>query len=691
MTVADVRRYLIDDPEKLRKAWAFIKEGTEPIGFDVETSGGNITWRKKSRPNPYFHTVTGFSLSRGRFAVYIPVRHNMELLDLVDGRNIPLLLARAIWSELFELATKGRRVWVHNLAYELNIMINEGIHQAHVQPPVGMLDSMVAVWLAYTKRGKDVALKSCAGWLLGLKDLPSFNHIANGRQTADVLPGELFDYACMDAWLTVSVGETAYARLEQYELTEHYHTMDMPLVEITRGMARAGMARDRKELERLREVWVGRRDAARTAFKDLTTCEVEIPTKVERPTGEYTKGGKPKLKKVIELTKVTAGADVGKDQQVSKWLYDYLGWWPVPEEWDRRKGEYVGISRNDKGVYSVKSDYIKKFVGLAGDAGLAAKYRLEYQKYSKLIGTYLDVLINLPDQYDDDCIHPSLNVTGTCTQRFSGSGPNFQNIPARDITGTEIRGALSAPYRDWLMVVRDYSQIELRLQAEIAKDAPWLAGYQMEADFGIPFDVHQQTADIVQAPRPVGKTTNLSVIYGTSCDTLAAKINSDPKVKKHYSRDEAQAFIDGFFEGHPNILKYWAKAEKYAVKHGYIPTKDGYKRFGMLKRWLPKQQREGLTPHDARCASNTPIQGWSGGIMKASMVDLWTRWTQQGIYGKHVLLLNSVHDEIVVGADPRFVAQVAADMDELMTKPRWGIKVATPVDGKQGLTWAQAK
>lgn len=690
---SEVRRYIIGDVAKLKKAWAFIKAGDEPIGFDVETSGPSIKWRgDKSKPDAYRHTVTGFSLSRGNFAVYIPVRHRVDLMDMVGQSNVPLLIAKAIWSELFELAAAGRRVWVHNLAYELNIMINEGVITEHTQPPAGMLDSMVAVWLAYTKRGKDVALKSAAGWLLGLKDLPSFNSIANGRQTEDVLPSEIGDYAAMDAWLTVAVGETSYARLEEHELTDHFHSLDMPLVEITRGMARAGMARDRTELERLREIWVGRRDAARAAFEKLTLTTIEIPTKVRRPTGEYFKNGKPRFRNVVEMTTVTLGADISKDAQVSRWMYDNLKWWPIPERWDRRKSEYVGIDRNDKGVFSVKAEYVRKFTGLAGDAGTAAKLRMEYQKYSKLIGTYLEVLINLPDQYGDDRIHPSLNVTGTTTQRFSGSGPNFQNIPSRDITGTEIRRTLSAPIPGWVMVVRDYSQVELRLQADIAKDGPWMKGYQMEADFGLPFDLHQQAADELtkllkmEVKRSTGKVVNLSVQYGVSAETLTVHI-ATPGIDRVMS----QAIIDAFYEVHPRFLVYQDKAEKFAIRNGYIPTKDGYKRFGLVKKWLPREQRMGLSPHDRRVAANTPIQGWSAGIMKASMIDLWRLWTSQGIYGNKVLLLNSVHDEIVVGVQPDMAEQIGRDMDAIMTKPRWGIKVNLTVDGKTGATWAEAK
>lgn len=698
--MTDVRRHLVDTADKLRKAWAFIQAGDEPIGFDVETSGPSIKWRGKTRPDPYRATITGFSLSRGNFAIYVPMRHKTPapLAALgIEWANVPVLLGKAVIAELLTLTKAGRRVWCHNLAYELNVLITEGLWPEHTELPPTLLDSQVAVWLAYTMRGKDVALKKVAGWLLGLKDLPSFDNIANGRQSEDVPPEEMSPYASMDAWLTATVGETAYERMQEYDLEGHFHDMDMPLVEITRGMARAGMGRDRAELERLRGVWLERRDAAAAAFRELTVTEVTIPTKVKRPTGEFFKNGKPKFRTVTESTTVTLGADVKNDTQVGRWLYEVLKWWPIPERWDRRKMEYVGVDRNPRGTYSVKAEYVKKFRGLADDAGKAAALRLEYQKYSKLISTYLDPLLGLPEQYGDDRIHPSLNITGTTTQRFSGSGPNFQNIPSRDVTGKEIRLTLTAPIPGWPLIVRDYSAVEIRLQADMANDDVWMHGYRMEAEFGLKYDLHQEMANELTKlfgktiPRALGKLVNLSVQYGVSPETLAVHISSDPKAGVTVTREQAAAIIDLFYKLHPKIARYQVQAERFAMKNGYIPTKDGYKRFGFKKRWLPKEQRMGLIPHDRRAVANTPVQGWSAGIMKAAMVELWRKWVAEGIYGKAVLLINSVHDEIVAACHPDYADRVGADMDAIMVKPRWGIRVPLQVEGGKGLTWAEAK
>ncbi len=692
-----VRRYLVNTDEKLAKAWEYIKAGNDPIGFDTETFGPNLKWRKnKTKPDPYRHRIAGFSLSRGPFAVYIPVRHTAAGIQAelgIEYTNVTMSKAWAVIKELLQLAETGREVWLHNAAYDLNVLINEGLYTEHRELPKGLRDSQVAAWLGFTKRGKDVALKKIAGWLLGYKGLKSWDDVANGRQANVVDPAELYNYAALDAWLTATVGGTCWARLEKYDLVKHYLELDLPLVEVTRGMARAGMARDEAVLENLRVEWTKRRDAARREFAELTVTDVEIGVMTDVPTGEFFKTGKrmgqPKTRKEKVTTKVRKGADVKNDVETSRWCYEYLKWWPIPEAWDRRKHEYVAVERNDRGVYSVKSEYIRKFTGLAGEAGQAAKLRLLYQKYSKLISTYLDVMIEFPRQYGDGLLHPSLNITGTMTQRFSGSGPNFQNIPARDITGTEIRQALMAPIPGWTMVVRDYSQIEIRLQADIAKDEPWMTGYQMEADWGVKFDLHQQTADILTEvlskpiDRKKGKEANLSVQYGVSAETLAPRIGM--------SRDEAQQVIDAFYKGHPRISRYQRKAEAYAGKHGYIPTKDGFKRFNFVKRWLRREQREALTPHDRRAAANTPIQGWSAGIIKAAMIELWRKWVAEGIYGKFVMLLNSVHDEIVTGCDPAYADRVAKDMDAIMTKPRWGITVPVVVEGKTGTTWADAK
>lgn len=687
--MSNPRKYLVDTSEKLAKAWDYIVDGDEPIGFDLETFGPTVRWGGKNRPDPYRHMVAGFSLSRGNFCIYVPVRHT-------TGENVTENAMGDILSAVIEQAEAGRTVWVHNLAFELNILINEGLWMEHRPTPAGFRCSQVATWLAYTKTGNDLKLKRIADWMLGMKDLPDWSKLSKGRQAHEMAPSEIWEYAALDAWLTATVGAKAWADLEKNQLVPHFLAMDMPLVEVTRGMARAGMARDRAKLEELRAEWTIIRDKAAAEFEELTRTEVTIPVMADVPTGEFYKSGpragQPKTRKEKVPTTIVRGASVSNDIEVSKWCYEYLGWWPRPDEWDRRKNAYVPVERNGHGVYPVGSEYVSKFTGLAGPAGKAALTRLRYQKVDKLLSTYLDVMINLPDQYGDDLLHPSLNLTGTTTQRFSGSGPNFQNIPARDEKGQQIRAALSAPRPGWVMVVRDYSQIEIRLQADLASDPLWMEGYQGEADWGVKYDLHQEMADeltrLLGEPidRKVGKIVNLAVQYGVSAETLATHIG-----KPGIDRVKAGKIIDAFYQVHPRLIRYQDQAEAYAAKNGFIPTKDGFKRFGFKGQWLPARGTVGLRPGDKRAAGNTPVQGWSAGIMKAAMLDLWRRWVSAGVYGTRVLLLNSVHDEIVVGCERGYSAQVAADMDELMLKPRWGIKVPLAVEGGIGDNWMEAK
>lgn len=683
------RKYLVDTADKLAKAWDYIVDGDEPIGLDFETFGPTVRWGGKNRPDAYRHQIAGFSLSRGNFCIYVPVRHT-------TGENVSWDDAAAVLAGVVAHASVGRTVWVHNLAFELNILINEGLWTEHREIPKGFADSQVALWLAYTKAGRDLKLKYAADWLLGMKDLPDWSKVAKGRQAHEMPPSDIWEYGALDAWLTVAVGTKAWGVLEAQNLVKHYQEMDLPLVEITRGMARAGMARDRAKLEELRAEWTVIRDNAEREFEELTRTTVTLSVMGDVPTGEFyksgTRAGQPKTRKEKVPTQLVRGASVSNDIEVSKWCYEYLGWWPRPDEWDRRKQAYVPVERNGHGVYPVSSEYVSKFAGLAGDAGKAALLRLKYQKVDKLLSTYIDVLINLPDQYGDDLVHPSLNLTGTTTQRFSGSGPNFQNIPARDDKGQAIRAALTAPRPGWVLVVRDYSQIEIRLQADLAKDDPWMEGYQSEADWGVKYDLHQQMADELTAilgepiDRKTGKIVNLAVQYGVSPETLATHIG-----KPGIDRVKAGKIIDAFYQVHPKLVRYQDQAEAYAVKTGFIPTRDGFKRFGFKGQWLPARGVVGLRPSEKRAAGNTPVQGWSAGIIKAAMIDLWRRWVSAGVYGKRVLLLNSVHDELVVGCDPEYAATVAADMDELMVKPRWGIKVPLVVEGGTGKSWKDAK
>jgi DNA polymerase-1 len=296
----------------------------------------------------------------------------------------------------------------------------------------------------------------------------------------------------------------------------------------------------------------------------------------------------------------------------------------------------------------------------------------EYRELTKLKSTYIDALPKLVRE-DTKRVHTSFNQTITATGRLSSSSPNLQNIPIRTALGREIRKAFIAEKGNQL-ISADYSQVELRVVACLAKDK------NMMDVFNKGEDIHKATAakifdvplkEVTKDQRRKAKEVNFGVLYGMGPVGLAQRTG--------ISRAEAREFIDKYFASYEQVRKYTEEMVEDAKKTETVETMFG------RKRLLPEihSQVQVLRAAAERMAVNMPIQGTAADLMKIAMIEVYQELKK--ISPKSKMLLQ-VHDELVIETPKDEVKKVAKVLDEKMEKIH---KLCVPikVETEVGLNW----
>ncbi len=281
------------------------------------------------------------------------------------------------------------------------------------------------------------------------------------------------------------------------------------------------------------------------------------------------------------------------------------------------------------------------------------KVLMQYRSLSKLKSTYTD---RLPEQINPRTgrIHTSYHQAVTATGRLSSSDPNLQNIPIRTAEGRRIRQAFIAP-AGYRLLAADYSQIELRIMAHLARDEGLLDAFRHGRDvhkataaevFGMPLE--QVSAD----QRRSAKAINFGLIYGMSAFGLAKQIGCD--------RKQAQAYIDTYFARYPGVLAYMERTREQATQQGYVETLFG------RRLYLPDihAKNPALRKGAERTAINAPMQGTAADIMKRAMIAV-DRWLPQSGLDARVIL--QVHDELVLEVREDQVEALRAGLLPLMS------------------------
>jgi DNA polymerase-1 len=350
--------------------------------------------------------------------------------------------------------------------------------------------------------------------------------------------------------------------------------------------------------------------------------------------------------------------NLGSPKQLGVILYEKLGL-PI-------------LSKTAKGQASTAEAVLAE---LAEQDYPLPKVLMQYRSMSKLKSTYTD---RLPEQINPRTgrIHTSYHQAVAATGRLSSSDPNLQNIPIRTAEGRRIRQAFVAP-KGYKLLAADYSQIELRIMAHLAKDEGLLHAFRND------LDVHKATAaevfgvelaEVTTDQRRSAKAINFGLIYGMSAFGLAKQIGVD--------RKQSQAYIDRYFARYPGVLAYMERTRAQAAEQGFVETIFG------RRLYLPEinAKNPALRKGAERTAINAPMQGTAADIIKKAMVAVDNWLTASGLDAKVIL---QVHDELVLEVREDLVDQVR---DEIRAHMSDAVKLDVPllVEVGVGNNWDEA-
>ncbi len=437
---------------------------------------------------------------------------------------------------------------------------------------------------------------------------------------------ELCDYAVEDADITMQLVDHLGPKLKEEKLTKLFDEIEMPLVGVISRMEYQGVRID----------------------KDfLNAYSVEI--------------GKEILKERQKIYDA-AGTEfnISSPKQVGEILFDNL---KIPYRW----------RKTSSGQYSTD---VAKLTELSVDNEII-KDILNYRKYSKLKSTYVDALPQMINPRTG-LVHSSFNQARAATGRLSSENPNLQNIPIKTEAGREIRKAFVPRDENHILLAADYSQIELRLIAEISNDEAMLSAFHAG------HDIHKATAagvygvaidEVTADQRRNAKTVNFSIIYGAGSTNLSRQLG--------IPRSESKELIEQYFAQYKGLKKYMDDVVKSARENGYVTTLIGRKR-GLRDI----NSRNALARSNAeRMAINTPIQGTAADMIKIAMIHIDEEFRKKKIASKMIM---QVHDELVFDVIRSELDEVKVIVEEKMRTAIPTLKVPIIVESGIGENWLEA-
>lgn len=365
----------------------------------------------------------------------------------------------------------------------------------------------------------------------------------------------------------------------------------------------------------------------------------------------------------------------GRIDELTKLIYSEVG-----HEFNINSPKQLGVAlfedmqipakKKTKSGYSTNADVLEELRYQYP----VVEYVLEYRSLTKLKSTYCDGLLKVIA--DDGRIHTSFNQVETRTGRISSLEPNLQNIPIRTELGREMRKFFIAGVGKKL-VDADYSQIELRVLADLANDENMINSFNSGIDihtttasqvFGLPLDM--VTKDL----RSKAKAVNFGIVYGMGAFSLSKDIG--------VTRKEAQAYIDNYLATFSGVDHYMNKMITLAKQQGYSETLFN------RRRYLPELSSSNhmIKAAGERIARNMPIQGTAADIIKIAMVKVDKRLTDENMKSKLIL---QVHDELIVEA-PDDEAEKALQIVTEEMENACQMKVKLRADGQIGNTWYDA-
>ncbi len=425
---------------------------------------------------------------------------------------------------------------------------------------------------------------------------------------------------CVEALACTQLEDRLYREMKEQETLSIFQEIELPLVPILVDMERAGIGMD---TERLAEV--GRQ------------LDEMMETLAER---------------IYEIAGTEFNIDSPK--QVGEVLFEQM--------------ELPGGRRTKTG-WSTAADVLE---------ALKEEYEiveciLEYRGYAKLKSTYVDSLAEETDS-ETGLIHTTFEQTVAATGRLSSRGPNLQNIPIRTEWGREIRGCFWSGVEGKVLLAGDYSQIELRILADMSGDPTLTEAFEEGRDIhaltaALIFDVDQD--DVSYEMRSAGKTVNYAILYGMGSRALASQLD--------ISTAEAKEFIKNYHQRLPNVEAFMEGTVEKARETGYVSTALGRRR--PMPDLLTSNRR--ARAYAERAAANAPLQGTAADIVKIAMVRLDDVLKSQ--FPDTEMLLQ-VHDEIVLRTPRERVEEVGQTVRKVMENA-YELSVPLTVDVAMGDNW----
>lgn len=329
------------------------------------------------------------------------------------------------------------------------------------------------------------------------------------------------------------------------------------------------------------------------------------------------------------------------------------------------------VKRTKTGGYSTTEEVLEKYKATVPLVGIILKIR----GLRKLLATYINALPALVNPQTGK-IHTTYNQTGTATGRLSSNNPNLQNIPVRTDDGREIRRAFVAD-KGCLLLSADYSQIELRLMADISGDPDMIEAFAHGED------IHRATAakinhlsldEVSDDMRRAAKTANFGIIYGISAFGLSERLG--------ISRYEAKQIIEGYFRTYPKVKEYMTSTVEHAREKGYVTTVMG------RKRMLPdiNSRNAVVRGYAERNAINAPLQGSAADIIKVAMVRIARAMQAAGMKSRMIM---QVHDELIFNVVPEELPALQTLVETEMQAAYHG-RVALTVSSGVADNWLDA-
>ncbi|MDZ7881266.1 MAG: DNA polymerase I [Saprospiraceae bacterium] len=510
-----------------------------------------------------------------------------------------------------------------NIKYDLIMMKWYGVDVLGVY-----FDTMIAHYLIEPELRHN--MNYMAATLLKYEPVSIETLIGKGKNQLsmrDIRVERVAEYAAEDADITFQLYETLLKSVDTEGVGKLMQEIEMPLVEVLTELEYNGI---------------------RVDGDYLNTYSVELEEKIRILEEDiYAQAGNR--------------FNIGSPKQVGDMLFDSL---KIPYRW-KKTGKSDQYRTDEEAMSELATAYP------------ICQTILDYRGLAKLKSTYVDALPKMLNPRTKR-IHSSFNQALAATGRLSSNNPNLQNIPIRTEEGRKVRNAFIPRDENHVLLSADYSQIELRLIAEIANETAMLEAFQQ----GI--DIHLATAakvygvtteEVTSDQRRAAKTVNFSILYGAGAQNLSQQLG--------IPRTEAKQIIEAYFTQYKDLKKYMETVVEDARKVGYVTTLMGRKRY-----LRDIDSRNQLARSNAeRVAVNTPIQGSAADLIKMAMILIHQELKAQNLQTKMVL---QVHDELVFDVPKNELDIVRPMIEHCMKTAIPNLKVPIEVGVGVGNTWLEA-